>query len=86
MDKTCQIVCECFHLKRIRIKCTASNASVSNASATNVPKPNYLSRRAYPASGSSTSPNHNYNHTAYVSSRDDITNVHDANGKEYQNL
>ena len=32
------------------------------------------------------SPNHNYSHTTYVSSRDDITDGHDAHEKEYQNL
>ena len=41
---------------------------------------------AYPASSTITSPNHNYSHKAYVSSRDDIINEHDANEKEYQNL
>ena len=42
----------------------------------------YQQRRAYPASRTITSPNQNYN----VSSRDDITDEHDANEKEYQNL
>ena len=46
----------------------------------------YQLRRAYPASSNITSPNHNYNHTAYVSSTDDITDEHDPNEKEYQNL
>ena len=46
----------------------------------------YQERKAYPESSTITSPNHNYNNTAYVSSRDDITNGHDANEKEYQNL
>ena len=46
----------------------------------------YQQRRAYPTISTGTSPNHNYNHTAYVSSRDDIVDEHDANEKEYQNL
>ena len=46
----------------------------------------YQQRRAYSASSTITSPNHNYNHTVYVSSRDDITDKHNANEKEYQNL
>ena len=46
----------------------------------------YQQRRAYPASSTITSPNHSYNHTAYVSNRDDITDEQDANKKEYQNL
>ena len=46
----------------------------------------YQNGRAYPASSTITSPNHNYNHKAHVSSRDDITDEHDANEKEYQNL
>ena len=33
-----------------------------------------------------TSSNHNYNHTAYYSSGNDITDEHEANEKEYQNL
>ena len=46
----------------------------------------YQQQRAYPGSSTITSPNHNYNHTVYVSSRGDITNRYDANEKEYQNL
>ena len=46
----------------------------------------YQQRRAYPASSTITSSNHNYNHTTYVSSRDDIADEHAANEKEYQNL
>ena len=46
----------------------------------------YQQRRAYPARSTITSPNHNYNHTVYVSSTDDVTNEHDAYEKEYQNL
>ena len=33
----------------------------------------YQQRRTYSASSTITSPNHNYDNTAYVSSRDDIT-------------
>ena len=44
----------------------------------------YQQRRTYPASSPITSPNDNYDNTAYVSSRDDITDQHDE--KEYQNL
>ena len=46
----------------------------------------YQQQRTYPASSTITSPNHNYNHTVYVSIRDDIMDEHDANEKEYQNL
>ena len=46
----------------------------------------YHQRSVYPASSAMTSSNHNYNHTAYYSSRTDITDEHEANEKEYQNL
>ena len=46
----------------------------------------YQQGRAYPESSTITSPNHNDNHTAYVSCRDDIMDERDANEKEYQNL
>ena len=46
----------------------------------------YHQRSAYAASSAMTSSNHNYNHTAYYSSGNDITDEHEANEKEYQNL
>ena len=46
----------------------------------------YQQRRGYPASSTIANPNHNYDHTAYVSSRDDITDEHDGNETEHQNF